>query len=104
MFYKKHIFFCTNKRSNETGCGYLGGETAFDYARDYLRSLDQYGEGKFRVSKSGCLGRCSAGPICVIYPDGVWYTYVDEADIKEIIDNAILNNSIIERLLIPLSD
>ena len=100
MFYKKHIFFCTNKRSNETGCGYLGSDLAFDYAKNYLRSLDMWGENKFRASKSGCLGRCSFGPVCVIYPDGIWYTYTDEADVKDIIDNVIQNGDVIKRLLI----
>jgi (2Fe-2S) ferredoxin len=100
MFYKKHIFFCTNKRADETGCGYLGGEVAFDYTRSYLRSLDMYGEGKFRASKSGCLGRCSFEPVCVIYPDGIWYTYTDEIDVKEIIDNSLLQAKIVKRLLI----
>ena len=100
MFYKKHIFFCTNKKSNETGCGYLGGDQAFDYAKNYLRSLDLWGDGKFRASKSGCLGRCSFGPICVIYPEGIWYTYVDETDIKEIIDSSLLKGHVINRLLI----
>jgi (2Fe-2S) ferredoxin len=98
VFYKKHIFFCTNQKSSGTGCGIFGGEELFAFAKMYLQSLDSWGEGKFRASKSGCLGRCDYGPVCVVYPDGVWYTCIDENDVKEIIDEHIINNKIVERL------
>lgn len=100
MYYKKHIFFCTNKKPNETGCGYIAPEDGQAFAKMYLQSLDMWGEGKYRASKSGCLGRCAEGPVCVVYPDGTFYTYVDEADIKEILEKHIINNEVVERLLI----
>jgi len=100
MFYKRHLFFCTNKKPNETGCGYLSGEESFAFAKMYLQALDMWGEGKVRASKSGCLGRCDSGPVCVIYPDGVWYTYVDEDDVQEIIDKHLLSGEIVTRLQI----
>jgi (2Fe-2S) ferredoxin len=100
MFYKKHIFFCCNKKANETGCGTLGGEDAFSFAKMYLKSLDLWGEGKYRASKSACLGRCADGPVCVVYPDGVWYTYIDEMDVKQIIDESMKDNLIVKRLLV----
>ena len=34
----------------------------------------------------------------VVYPDAVWYTYVDEADIDEIIEEHLQNGRIVERL------
>ena len=100
MFYKKHIFFCTNKKADESGCGFLGADDAFSYTKMYLQGLDMWGEGKLRASKSGCLGRCKSGPVCVVYPDGEWYSYVDEVDVKEIIDSHLLGNVIVDRLQI----
>ena len=100
MFYTRHIFFCTNRKAKGDGCGTLSGEESFDFAKMYLRSLDMWGEGKFRASKSGCLGRCEDGPVCVIYPDGIWYTYVDENDVREILDQHVLNGNIVSRLQI----
>ncbi len=47
---------------------------------------------------SGCRGFCKAGPLMVVYPDGVWYTYVDQADIDEIIEEHLQNGRIVERL------
>lgn len=100
MFYKKHIFFCCNQKSNGAGCGAYGGDDGFSFAKKYLKELGLHGEGKFRVSKSGCLGRCEDAPVCVIYPDGAWYSYVDEEDVREIIDKQMINNEMVTRLKI----
>jgi (2Fe-2S) ferredoxin len=98
MHYKRHIFFCGNKKSNETGCGYFGSEESFNFTKKYLKGLDLWGTPNLRASKAGCLGRCEDAPVCVIYPDGIWYTYVDLDDIKEIIDSHLINGSIVSRL------
>ena len=50
---------------------------------------------------AGCLGRCDDGPVLVVYPDNVWYTYVDKEDIDDIIDNHLLHGRIVERLRLP---
>jgi (2Fe-2S) ferredoxin len=36
----------------------------------------------------------------VIYPEAVWYTYVDEHDIDEIIDSHLVEGKVVERLKI----
>ena len=58
------------------------------------------GAGKIRVNTSGCLDRCEEGPTCVVYPEGVWYTYVDELDIDDIIESHLINGEPVERLKI----
>ena len=47
---------------------------------------------------AGCLDRCEEGPCAVVYPDAVWYTYVDKADIDEIVEEHLKNGRIVERL------
>ena len=59
------------------------------------------GAGKVRVNKAGCLDRCAGGPIAVVYPEAVWYTYVDKSDIDEIVTSHLANGQIVERLLTP---
>jgi (2Fe-2S) ferredoxin len=54
-----------------------------------------------RVNKSGCLDRCAGGPVAVVYPEGIWYTYVDAADIDEIVDSHLERGKVVERLLLP---
>lgn len=54
--------------------------------------------GKVRINMAGCLERCEEGPCLVVYPEAVWYTYVDEDDVDEIIDEHIVNGRVVERL------
>jgi (2Fe-2S) ferredoxin len=54
-----------------------------------------------RVNKAGCLDRCAGGPVAVVYPEAVWYTYVDTHDIDDIVDSHLKRGEIVERLLTP---
>jgi len=65
-----------------------------------VKKLELAGPGKVRVNTSGCLDRCELGPVCVVYPEGVWYSYVDEEDIDEIIDSHIVNGKPVKRLML----
>lgn len=99
--YNRHIFLCTNQKSaGKVCCANTGGEVFFDYLKTRLLELELYGPGQVRVSKSGCLGRCSSGPCVVIYPEGVWYRYESTADIDEIIVKHLINNERVTQLLI----
>ena len=59
--------------------------------------------GQVRVNKAGCLDRCAGGPVAVVYPEAVWYTFVDSADIDEIVDSHLLGGKPVERLRLPPS-
>jgi (2Fe-2S) ferredoxin len=39
--------------------------------------------------------------VAVVYPEGVWYTYVDRSDIDEIVDSHLKDGRVVERLLLP---
>jgi (2Fe-2S) ferredoxin len=69
------------------------------YAKARIKELGLSGEGKVRVNTSGCLDRCEEGPSCVVYPEGIWYTYVDEFDIDEIIESHLVNGVPVDRLM-----
>lgn len=71
-----------------------------DYAAQQLDAMGLLGPGLYRVNKSGCLGQCDLGPVLVIYPEGVWYTYETKEDIDEIITRHLINGEIIQRLRI----
>ena len=58
------------------------------------------GEGRFGVSESRCLGRCEHGPVAVVYPDNIWYSYIDEEDIDEILESHLEGGQVVERLQI----
>ena len=63
-----------------------------------MKELGLAGPGKIRINKAGCLDRCADGPVLVIYPEGVWYTYVDEEDIEEIIQSHLIKGCTVSRL------
>ena len=54
--------------------------------------------GKVRINSAGCLDRCEQGPVLVVYPEAVWYTYVDRDDIDEIVEEHLVNGRVVERL------
>jgi len=98
-YYQRHVFFCCNQRdSGETCCNDNGASGMRDYAKRRVKELGMAGEGKVRVNVAGCLDRCDEGPCIVIYPDAVWYTYVDKSDIDEIIDEHLKHGRVVGRL------
>ena len=100
-FYKHHVFFCLNQRPNsEACCQDKGAEAAFDHMKARVKKLGLSGEGKVRINRSGCLDRCGEGPIMVIYPQAVWYTFVDNDDIDEIVESHLVGNQVVKRLLV----
>jgi len=71
-----------------------------DYAKARIKELGLAGKGRVRINQAGCLDRCEEGPVLVVYPEEIWYTYVDQEDIDEIIDKHLVNGVIVERLRI----
>jgi len=55
---------------------------------------------KIRINASGCLDHCEYGPVLVVYPDNVWYSYQSEEDVDLIIQEHLINDCIVEKLLI----
>ena len=101
-YYQRHLFFCCNKREGgeRPCCEDAGASEIRAYCKNRLKELGLAGPGGVRANISGCLDRCEEGPVLVVYPDAVWYTYVDEEDIDEIIGEHVLNGRIVERLRI----
>jgi (2Fe-2S) ferredoxin len=71
-----------------------------DLAKDRITELKLKGPGKVRINKAGCLDRCDQGPVLVVYPEAVWYTYVDKDDIEEIIQEHLVGGRVVECLKI----
>jgi (2Fe-2S) ferredoxin len=100
-YYRYHVFFCCNQRTaGEACCNNHGAADVRAYAKDRVKALGLAGPGKTRINQAGCLDRCAEGPVIVIYPDEVWYTYVDQSDVDEIIEEHLQNGRIVERLRI----
>ena len=100
-YYERHVFFCCNQRKEgEQCCANNDAQGLRDYAKGRVKELGLSGQGKVRINQAGCLDRCKEGPVIVVYPEEIWYTYVDREDIDEIIDQHLANGRTVERLRI----
>ena len=102
-YFQHHVFFCMNKRDDgRPSCADCGALPAQKYAKQRIKELNLNGAGsgpgKIRINQAGCLDRCDQGPVLVVYPEGIWYTFVDNHDIDEIIDSHLVHGKIVERL------
>lgn len=101
-YYERHIFFCLNQRaSGEDCCAQHKAQEAFERCKSQVKALGLAGPGRVRVNKAGCLDRCAGGPIAVVYPEAVWYSYVDAADIDEIVSSHLRDGVVVQRLQTP---
>lgn len=100
--YHKHVFFCVNQRAaGEDCCNNHNAQAARDYVKDKVKMMGISTEkNTIRINSAGCLGRCDVGPVLVVYPEAVWYTYVDQADLDEIIEEHLKNGRVVERLVV----
>ena len=97
--YRYHAFFCTNQRAEGVACcADFDARNMRDYVKSRCKGLGIHKEGGVRINIAGCLGRCELGPTIAVYPDEVWYTYVDKQDLDEIIQEHFINGRIVERL------
>ena len=100
--YTHHVFFCENVRDepDRPCCARHDASAMRDHCKALVKAKGLAGAGKVRVNKAGCLDRCEEGPCLVVYPEGTWYTYVDKADIEEIVEEHLANGRVVERLVI----
>ena len=89
---KRHIVLCGG-----TGC--LSSNSK-EIMEKFKTVLEEKGlSDKVTVNLVGCFGFCSQGPFVKIYPENTLYRMVSEDDVEEIVEQDIINNKIVDRLL-----
>ena len=68
----RHIFLCAEPQKGEC-CSLAVGAPAWRYLKKRLKELGLDGDGGIARTKADCLKICAAGPIAVVWPEGVWY-------------------------------
>jgi (2Fe-2S) ferredoxin len=104
-YYRQHYFFCTNERpegAQRPSCGHCDSDRLREYLKAKVKQLGLHqGAERVRVNSAGCLDRCEEGPCLVVYPEGIWYTFVDEDDLDEIFESHLTGGRVVERLRLP---
>ena len=108
---RHHVFVCTGKScSARDSAEVLEAFEADLKDRGLLFGREAKGKnphGSIIVTSCASVGFCSIGPAVMIYPDGVWYAQVKAGDVREIVEEHLLNNRVVERLAlakIPADD
>lgn len=102
--YKRHIFACHTQRppTHPRGsCGVRGAQELWNRMAAKIESERLAAEIGFTAS--GCLGFCQAGPLMVIYPEGIWYQPRTPDDIDEIVETHLKRGELVERLVVVLT-
>ena len=90
--YRSHVLVCGG-----TGCTSSGSQRIIDRLEKEIAAQglsDEVG-----VVKTGCFGLCALGPIMIVYPEGTFYSMVQEDDIPEIVAEHLLKGRVVTRLL-----
>src|ERR1043166_7536271 len=108
---RHHVFVCTGKSCSARDSADVLEAFENDLKeRGLLFGREAKGKnphGSIIVTSCASVGFCSIGPAVMIYPDGVWYAQVRAADVREIVEEHLLNNRVVERLAlakIPAED
>lgn len=101
MIYNKHIFICTNQRPEGAAKPSCGEAQGLALVSEFKKQVKEKGLSvEIRAQKTGCLDVCDFGPALVIYPEGVFYQNVQLSDVAEIVDEHLVANRRVERLLL----
>ena len=88
----KHVLVCVN-----ADCAERGSVGLVDELRRKLKDAGHNRE--IKITKTSCMGRCGEGPTVVVYPDGIWYRGVVAADAGELVQEHLLGDRLLARLV-----
>lgn len=89
---KKHILVCEN-----VDCASRGSIALVSKMRNLIKKCGMQAD--FKITRTSCMGRCGEGPTVVVYPDGIWYRNVQEEDAETLVNQHLLNDKLVSKLV-----
>ena len=88
----KHVLVCAN-----ADCADRGSLPLLDALRQLVRDAGRSKD--IRVTRTSCMGRCGEGPTVAVYPDGIWYRGVQASDAPALVNEHLLADRLVPRLV-----
>jgi (2Fe-2S) ferredoxin len=102
VVFRRHVFCCFQQRppNHPRGsCTASGAPPLWEALGAKLQNRQLPG---VAMVATACLGFCSAGPLMVVYPEGIWYQPKTIEDIDEIVESHLSGGRPVERLIVVL--
>jgi (2Fe-2S) ferredoxin len=97
--FERHLFICANQREPGSARGCCSPDGKDELQKLFKDAIGAAGlKATVRANKSGCLDQCEHGPTVVVYPEAVWYGFVQREDVAEIVGEHITHGRPVERL------
>ncbi len=91
-FYRSQVLCCTG-----TGCSSSNSPGIIAKFEECIKNAGL--ENEVKVVHTGCFGLCENGPICIVYPEGAFYSHIKVDDVPRIVSEHLVKGRIVTDLL-----